>query len=184
MQWAVWAVLMTAVMGWLARSRQRPRPASEAGYLAHPSSTLIVGVAIFVLFAGFAILSNVYANETSGVLTTCVFVAFAVLPLWMVADYFLERHHVSDQGLSYRDLMWRPGRLAWPEVTRVGYAPAMKWFRIETRGGKVARVSAMLVGLPEFARLVLAHVPRTAINAASLPVLEATAAGSPPSLWA
>jgi hypothetical protein len=41
----------------------------------------------------------------------------------------------------------------------------------------------MLVGLPEFARLLLAHVPSRAIEAQALPVLEATAAGDPPSVW-
>lgn len=41
----------------------------------------------------------------------------------------------------------------------------------------------MLVGLPEFARLLLAHVPPGAIEPGTLPVLDATAAGRPPSVW-
>jgi hypothetical protein len=59
----------------------------------------------------------------------------------------------------------------------------MKWFRLETRTGAVARISAMLIGLPEFARLLLAHAPADAIPPETLLVLEATAAGNPPPVW-
>jgi hypothetical protein len=59
----------------------------------------------------------------------------------------------------------------------------MKWFRLERQTGKVARISAMLIGLPEFARVLLAHTPPGVIDAETLPILEATAALSPPSVW-
>lgn len=62
-------------------------------------------------------------------------------------------------------------------------APALKWFRLETRSGKVARVSAMLIGLPDFARLVLRYAPADAIEPDTLPVLRATAEGNPPPIW-
>jgi hypothetical protein len=59
----------------------------------------------------------------------------------------------------------------------------MKWFRLETHTGQVVRVSAMVMGLPEFARLLLARAPQGAVDADSRLVLEATAAGNPPSMW-
>ena len=64
-QWTVWAILMSLVMGWLARSRRRPRPTSEQRNLVHPPSTLIIGLACFALFAGLAVVSNVFANKTT-----------------------------------------------------------------------------------------------------------------------
>jgi len=41
----------------------------------------------------------------------------------------------------------------------------------------------MLMGLPEFARLLLQGAPAGAIDAGTLDVLRATAAGDPPSIW-
>lgn len=181
-RWGIWVVLMAIVMGWVARSRHRSRPPSEGRRLAHPPSTLMIGLTVFGLFSGIAVVSNVYANKTTTVFTTAVFLGFAALALWMVADYFVARHQVSDEGMSHGSLMGRRD-FRWAEVASVRYAPAMKWFRLETRSGRVARVSAMLVGLPEFARLLLAKVPPGAIEPQTLPVLEATASGEPPSVW-
>ena len=137
----------------------------------------------FAFFAGIAVISNVYSNETTTVWTTSIFLGFAILSLLMIADYFQARHEVSDEGMNYGRLTGTRGILKWSEVANVRYAPGIKWFRLETRSGEVARVSAMLVGLPEFARLVLAHAPPGAIDGNTLPVLQATAAGQPPSVW-
>jgi hypothetical protein len=53
------------------------------------------------------------------------------------------------------------------------YTPTMKWFRLEGQSGDVARISAMLIVLPEFARVLLAHTPPGVIDAETLPILEA-----------
>ncbi|HEY7041339.1 MAG TPA: hypothetical protein VID28_20900 [Methylomirabilota bacterium] len=181
-QWGIWVVLVALVMAWVARSRHRARPTSEARRLAHPPSTLIIGLVVFALFAGIAVVSNVYANKTTTWLTTTVFLGFAALALWLVVDYFVARHEVSDAGLRHGSVTGRRD-IGWAEVSSVQYSPTMKWFRLTTRSGRVARVSAMLVGLPEFARLLLAHAPPGAIERETRPVLEATAAGDPPSVW-
>jgi hypothetical protein len=79
--------------------------------------------------------------------------------------------------------MWAIGALRAPEsmldgptLRTVRYTPLMKWFRLETR------VSVMLMGLPEFAGLLLQNAPQGAIAAGTLDVLRATAAGNPPSI--
>jgi hypothetical protein len=41
----------------------------------------------------------------------------------------------------------------------------------------------MLIGLPEFAKVLLAHTPPGVIDAETLPILVATAAGNPPPVW-
>jgi Bacterial PH domain len=184
LQWGVWGVLMALVMGWLAKSRLRRRPVSEARRLVHPPSTLIVGLVCLAFFLGLAIVSNVYANKTTTVWTTAAFLGFAALSVPVVASYFLGRHEVSEEALTYGTLGGRRLHLRWSDVVRVRYAPSMQWFKLETRTGHVARVSAMLIGLPEFARLVLAHVPAAAIDSETAAILKTTAGGDPPSLWA
>jgi hypothetical protein len=136
-----------------------------------------------LFFAGIAIISNVFPNKTVTWWTTAGFVGFALLSLLMVADYFLGHHQVSEEGLSYGRLTGRRGYLKWADLRRVKYAPTMKWFRLETQSGDVARISAMLIGLPEFGRLLLSHAPPQVIDAKTLLILQATADGNPPSVW-
>jgi len=182
-QWTLWGIVMALVMAWVARSRSKRRRGASALQLYHPPSTLIIGLVCLVFFAGIAILSNVYPNPTVTWWTTAVFVGFAAMAAPMIADYFLARHHVSEEGLSYGRLAGRRGYLRWSDLRRVRYAPVMKWFRLETTSGEVARISAMLVGLPRFARLLLDHAPPDAIEPGTLPVLLDTADGNPPSVW-
>jgi purine-cytosine permease-like protein len=174
---------MSLVMGWLAKSRQRVRPESEVRTLANPPGILIVGVVCFALFAGAAIVSNVFPNKTVTWWTTAIFAGFALMGAAMIADYFMARHTVSEQGLRYRKLTGARMELRWAELKSVRYSPGMKWFRLETQSGQVARISAMLMGLPEFARLLLAHGPRQAIAQDTIGLLEATASGRPPAVW-
>src|SRR4029077_8628375 len=137
----------------------------------------------FLFFAGIAIISNVFPNRTVTWWTTAVFVGFALLSLAMVAAYFLGHHQVSGEGLSYGGLTGRRGYLKWADLRRVRYAPTMKWFRLETQSGDVARISVILIGFPEFARLLLSHAPPDAIDAETRLTLQATADGNPPSVW-
>ena len=182
-QWAVWGVAMALVMGWLGRSRMRARSSSEARLLAHPPSTLIVGLICFGLFAAIAVVSNVFRNETTTWWTTAIFVGFAVLSAPMVIDYFRARHELLDDGLSYNTLLGNTKHFRWSDLRAVRYDPAMKWFRLETESADVARLSVMLMGLPELARLLLAHAPAGAIESQTRQILQATADGNPPSVW-
>src|SRR5258706_13310485 len=50
LQWTLWGVLMLIIAGWLAKSRFRARPASEARRLVHPPSTLIIGLFALLCF--------------------------------------------------------------------------------------------------------------------------------------
>jgi hypothetical protein len=59
----------------------------------------------------------------------------------------------------------------------------MKWFKIELTSGVVVRVSAMLIGLPEFASRVLAGVPRGAIGENAYALLQQTEQGNLPRIW-
>ena len=60
LQWALWLVLMSLVMGWLARSRIRKRVESDANALRHPNSVLIIGAVTSAFFVALAILSHLF----------------------------------------------------------------------------------------------------------------------------
>ena len=105
LQWTLWAIIMSLVMGWVARSRMRPRPACRDQQLRHPVSTLIIGLAGFLLFAAIAVISNVFSNKTTSWWTTAIFLGFALLALPVVGDYFAARHEVSREGLLYGRLL-------------------------------------------------------------------------------
>src|SRR5689334_92168 len=104
-QWTVWGILMALAMGWVARSRFKTRPDSDSQRLVHPPSTLIIGIVVFLFFAGIAIVSNVFPNRTVTWWTTAVFAGFALLSLAMVAAYFLGHRG----GAELRQAGWSPG---------------------------------------------------------------------------
>jgi hypothetical protein len=183
LQWGLWAVLMTLVMGWLAHTRTHPRPSHEANTLAHPRSTLAIGLICGGFFLALAILSAMYPGKTGSPLISLFFLAFAVLGLPLVLDYRNARHTLTADGLRYRRMLGEGGRLRWAEVRKIRYSEAAKWFRLELAGGEVVRVSAMLKGLPEFAAAVLAQVPPTAIDPETRDILQATAQGELPRIW-
>ncbi len=183
LQWGLWFVAMSALMGWLGRSRLRARSDAESRWLKHPTSTLIMGAICLALFGGMAIVSNIFPNKTATWWTTAIFLGFAAMSAPLVVDYFSARHEVSESGLSYRSMAWKRTFLPWADVTGVRYAAGMKWFRIEMRSGFVARFSVMLMGLPELASHLLDHAPPAAIDAETRLILEATARGNPPSVW-
>jgi len=183
LQWTLWGLLMSLVMGWFARSRTRPGHAGSAQRLQHPTSTLVIGLACFLLFAAIAVISNVFANATTSWKTTTVFVGFALLALPVIGDYFAARHEVSAEGLRYGRLVGSGGYMPWTELKSVRFSEAMKWFRLQLQSGKVVRLSVMLMGLPTFAQLLLAHAPPQSIEKNTLPILQTTAEGNPPSVW-
>lgn len=175
---------MTVVMGWLAKSRLRQRPESERNTLRHPRSTLIIAIVVAVFFFGIAIIANTIGkNPTSTVWTTLLFIAFGFTSVPIIADYFFARHRVSESGIEYGRMLGQRGKLRWSDVQRVHFAPSMKWFVLEGSSGVKIRISAMLLGLPEFARFVLLHVPIEAIEPDTLAILRATEQGQPPNIW-
>ncbi|HXK58261.1 MAG TPA: hypothetical protein PLP42_00060 [Acidobacteriota bacterium] len=183
-KWIIWFALMTLVMRWLARSRSRSAKPANSKLLYHPTSTLVLGLVGGGFFLALAILSYVFANDTGTLGISLFFAGFALLGFVFVWEYFRVRHSLEPGGMRYQKLLSNGGKLRWNEVTRVHYSQSAKWFRLVTKTGEVVRVSAMLVGLPEFARAVLDEVPSESIDTTTRDVLRETAAGHPPSLWA
>jgi Bacterial PH domain len=101
----------------------------------------------------------------------------------LILDYRNARHTLTADGLRYGKMLGGTGTLRWADVQRLSYSQSAKWFRLDLADGRVVRVSAMLVGLPRFARAALGQVPPAALAPDARTVLEATAAGELPRIW-
>ena len=181
-QWAIWAAAMSLVMGWLARSRQQPPAGHAQGTLVHPRTTLVIGVVCALIFVALALASAIFPGTTGSVWVTLLFLAFASLGALIILEYQRARHTVTPEGIHYGRLFGQGGFLPWKNIQTLHYSASAKWFRLQGPQG-VARLSAMLVGLPQFAQLALANVSPQAIDPPTRVVLEQTAAGHLPSIW-
>src|SRR6185436_13978037 len=88
----------------------------------------------------------------------------------------LGRPHVAGDGLDRQEP---------PQIAPDGGAapPRASAEHSHHRRCLLRPLSAMLMGLPEFARLLLAHAPREALEPETLRVLQETAEGRLPSAW-
>jgi len=181
----VLVVIVTGlVMGGVAKARMRKRPATEARKLVPPKSLLVIGLFPIVFFLGIAVISNtVGKNDSTTIWTTLGFIAFAALGVPVVSEYYCARHEVLEDGMLHGSMFGKRGRFAWSQITRMRYNAGMKWFVLDLHSGTRVRISAVLLGLPEFAAAALAHVPRSVIDDATYGILQETAAGNPPSIW-
>lgn len=182
LQWVLWAVVMGAVMAWLARSRGKPDDGAP-DRLVHPTSTLVVGLACTLFFAAIAVLSAVFPGRSGSPWITAFFAGFAVMGVAVVLDWRNARHALVPGGMRFGRMFGGGGELRWSDVRAVRFSEAAKWFRLELSDGRVVRISAMLRGLPAFAAAVLAHVPAAAVEDATRGLLQATAAGDLPRIW-
>ncbi len=137
-QWTLWGVAMTVVMGWVARSRFGKRPASGADALAHPMSTLVIGVVGVLFFGGIAVVSNTIGKNHHLNLDHAVFRGIRAGRGAHDRELFFR----APSCLRPRHGLWRifgqRGTSHWSDVTRVRYASMMKWFAIDLRSGSTS----------------------------------------------
>jgi len=181
LQWTLWFIIMTVVMRWISRSRVAA--SGDGKVLSYPKALMIIGAIGQMFFIACAIGSAVSRGKDDPVWLPAAFLGFSCLSLPLIVTYFRTRYELEPGGMRYQSLLRAPSAIRWADVTKVSYSRGGGWFSVTTRGGTVVRLSAMLIGLPEFARALLAEVPASAIDAAAHPLIEQTAAGSPPRLW-
>jgi len=183
-QWGSWLIIMSLVMGWLGWSRTRPRPLTEPGRLVQPVSMLILGVVCSAFFFGILILFAIFPNGTMTWWAFASFAGFGLISTSFVLAYYTDKHGVDEHALTYTPLFrWRRKRMDWSDVSFIRYSHVLKWFVLRSRNGDVARLSVMLMGLPEFARLALQHSPPDALDEATADILRASAEGKLPPVW-
>ena len=177
------AVVFALVAGGLGRTVRRQALQARPGELRQPRSMLAIGVVCTLFFVTLAVVSNLFPNDSVSWVTTSVFVGFALLGAVGIADYFVSQHRFTNEGLYFRGLTGRSGFMAWGTIRHVEYKATLKWIRVESLGGDVARLSVTLVGLPAFARALLKNVSTHIIDPESVAVIEETAHGMPPSAF-
>ena len=180
-QWMIWGIIMSLVMGALARSRQKFRPPAEGNTLVYPKGILVLGAICTGGFLACAALS--FDAKTGGPGVALTFVVLSLLGVPLLLDYYRGRHTLTVAGLDYGTMFKGRYFVPWTEVTRVRYSQVSKWIVIESPGRPAARISAMLVGLQKFCTDVLRHIPRDRIEPDAFQVLEESARGNLPSLW-
>jgi hypothetical protein len=161
----VWIAAMAVTMRWLGRSRLRQRPCAQACQLTHPPGILLVGIVGTVFFVGCFVGALTWADASEPAWPYLIFAGLAVLSVYLVADYVNARHQIGDDGMQYGRALGQRGTFRWDEVERVGFNRRMNWYRITLRSGATVRISGTLMGLPEFARTVLRHVPAAQVDA-------------------
>jgi hypothetical protein len=159
-QWALWGIAMSLLMRGGAKCRTAPCQLSHASKLYPPRGILIIGTVNCLFFFGIAIISNVYPNPTVTIYTT-TFVLFGLFSIVLFAGYIFDRHEITELGIRYGSMLGRRGFIAWSDILRVRYGRTLNWFVLESANGEIARLSILLIGLPEFAKAVLAHVDKT-----------------------
>jgi len=147
------------LMRWIERSRLRVRPASEARSLVQPRGLLAIGFGFLVAAAvfGFALFdwlaSRVIASRASRV----------------SADKWTQPQQCVFKFSARRRLWLSPCPL-------VGTDPDVPL-------GEKVRISSMLMGLPEFARMLLSHAPRARVSSAAHTMLQELAQNKLRPLW-
>ncbi|MEZ5652539.1 MAG: hypothetical protein R3E87_18525 [Burkholderiaceae bacterium] len=170
-----------SIIRWAERGRFSARPANQRYQLRQPRPFLFIAMAGFVVLAGFALFGDIGRIGGNRWLSAALFGLMA-LSLVLIAGYCVERYHLSVRGLGYQGLLLPRGDLEWSCIDRVEYSRPMMWFVLRARDGRVLRISAMLAGVPEFARHLMQHAPGASITPAARQVLEASARGAPPTL--
>jgi hypothetical protein len=186
-----WLVLLPALgalipglLAALARANRKRTVASidHPDRMQYPPGTLALGLLSLGLVPALASLFMLHDNAAAAPIFGAVLPLLGVLGVSMLVAYGRVWHELTAEGLTFGRLLGRRGTLKWRDVTRITYSSRMRWFRIETASGEHVLISAMLTGLPQFARAVLREVPSYAIDDITRGVLQARAQGELPRL--
>jgi hypothetical protein len=182
-QYGLTFLLVTLIVGWLARSRRPAERQADAQVLIYSKAALIVGCFTAMAFAFFTVLigSSEDPSQRPAALFFVVGLLFGASFIW---EGVWVRHELSPEGLVYRGAYRRYAMIAWTEFESARWRDSMKWFVVTTRDGRKLRFSAMLNGLEAFAAALQAHCPDLEVDAKTAVVLADARHGVLPSIWA
>lgn len=170
-QWIISSMIGSLILALIKNWGTGNTCAKIGNRLALPLYVFIAGLTDFVLFAAFALVSNLFPNGTESLETTLIFVAFALLGLLLVYAYFVERYSYDADKIQYRTFTGKKIIIGWNEIECVTYKAGMQWFVIEY-GGKKSYFALMLKGIKGFARMILKHSGKYQIDPKTLSMLE------------
>ena len=182
-QWVACGAAICVLLLWPSMQRDRRPAADERATLRMPWAYAIAGAIGLCAFLGGWRLSYVYAAEWRHPATDAVFLLFAAISLWALADFVFLRIRVDAEGLATRSPTGRWRTMAWADVRDVRYSTMLNCFRVRTADGRRANVPTTAIGLPTFARSTLRYAPADAFDARTRDRLADTAEGRPPPIW-
>ncbi len=183
LQWGLWALVMSLVMGWLAKARRPAAVTKGARVLTYPPTILIVGVVFTGFFILIAILAGMHAKAEER-WSSSAFVCFALLGAPLIGEALRVRHELTDQGIVYQGLWTRYEMVSWADVESAHWSSSMKWLALTTRDRRVLRFSGMLNGLDSLAIALKERAPELHADEATAKVLADACHGTLPSIWA
>jgi hypothetical protein len=102
------------------------------------------------------------------------FLGFAMLGVFLYVVWAFDRVTIAPDRLVYRTVLGR-GQVPWGDIAHVGYSRPNAWFLVRTMGGRTARISDMMTGVPEFARMMIRQVPVERVDPDAYAILELAA---------
>jgi hypothetical protein len=182
-QWALVLGLLAGAMGWISRARMKPATASGETIMTYPRSVLVLALFCVVISGGLVSLIFIVPARNAPFWAMVPLVVSALASLHWLADSWIARYRLSEEGFRYVSLYRGERLFRWNDLQRLKYAPNLRWFVLRNSQGQVARISIMMTGLPMFARLLMERARNVNIDAAAVPILKRAASGEPPSLW-
>jgi hypothetical protein len=156
---------------------------TQKATLTHPKSMLAPAVAGIAVALVFDALAHLVGTRRDAALMNSMVLGAALLSLPLILEYRNARHELTAGGMRFGRMLGGGGVFRWSDVKRLSFSNTAKWFRIDLHDGRVARISAMSLGLAAFARAALEGAPVSSIEDEARTLLERTAAGSPPPIW-
>ena len=151
-------ILISFIFFLMKRNKKKDLDTNTDNRLKFPTYVLFIGLADFLLFFSFALFSNLFPNGTESAATTILFSAFALLGLFLVYMYFVEKYTYDERAIIYRKINLKQITIEWNSIVNIKYSPAMQWFVIKCSDGTKGYFSVMLKGMKPFAEMILQKV--------------------------
>ncbi|MGI0529751.1 hypothetical protein [Treponema socranskii] len=151
-------ILISFIFFLMKRSKKKDLDTNTGNTLQLPMYIFIIGLIDFLIFAGFALFSNLFPNGTESAATTILFSAFALLGLFLSYMYFVENYTYDEHAIIYRKINFKKITMEWNSIVNIKYSSGMQWFVIKCADDKKGYFSVMLKGMKPFAELILQKV--------------------------
>ena len=171
-------ILISFIFYLMKRNKKKDLDTNAGNTLQLPLYVFIIGLIDFLMFAGFALFSNLFPNGTESAVTTILFSTFALLGLFLVYMYFIEKYTYDEYAIIYRKINLKKISMEWNSIVNIKYSPAMQWFVIKCADGKKGYFSVMLKGMKPFAERILQKVSAEKTDSKTLEMLNSLKNGN------
>ena len=171
-------ILISFIFYLMKRNKKKDLDTNAGNTLQLPMYIFIIGLIDFLMFAGFALFSNLFPNGTESAVTTILFSTFALLGLFLVYMYFIEKYTYDEYAIIYRKINLKKISMEWNSIVNIKYSSAMQWFVIKCADDKKGYFSVMLKGMKPFAERILERVSAEKTDSKTLEMLNSLKNGN------